>query len=209
LLGLGLAAIAAVTIVRSIEGNPGTVAALMAAGLMILAGAFEGVVVGIAQWMVLRRPLPRLNWRPWVTATAIGALAAWTLGMMPSTLMSLDSESATTPSPAMSDLTVYSLAAALGIVAGAILALPQWLVLRRFVNHAAWWMAANAAAWAAGMPIVFIGAGSAPEGAAGVEVAAIVAATIACAGAVVGAIHGPVLLWLLESRTTEKEGGIK
>ena len=49
----------------------------------------EGVVVGAAQWRVLREPLPALSRGSWVEATAIGAGLAWLLGMVPSTVISL------------------------------------------------------------------------------------------------------------------------
>lgn len=207
LLGLSLAAIAGATLVRTIEKEPGAWAILLGAGLMILVGTFEGVVVGVAQWLVLRHWLPELSRRVWVLATAAGAFAAWVLGMFPSTAMSLQTPlqtgNAAAPPPEFNDLIVYGLAALLGIVAGAILGFPQWLALRRYFKKARLWVAANSLAWAVGMPIVFIGAGSVPDGAVGAQIAAIIAATIFCAGAAVGAIHGIALLWLLESKRTE------
>jgi hypothetical protein len=74
----------------------------------------------------------------------------------------------------------------------------QWLRLRLVVpRRSAWWLPANAAAWAAGMPIVFagahLGASLEPPGA----IALLAALTLAAAGAIVGAIHGRVLLWLV------------
>lgn len=207
LFGLGFAAIAGMTLIRTIEKEPGGRAVLFGAGLMILVGTFEGAIVGVAQWLALRRRLPELSSRAWILATAAGAFAAWALGMLPSTAMSLQAPlqtgNAATPPPEFNDLIVYGLAALLGIVAGAILGFPQWLVFRRYFKKARLWVAANSLAWAVGMPIVFIGAGSVPDGAVGAQIAAIIAATIFCAGAAVGAIHGIALLWLLESKRTE------
>ncbi|HZS07917.1 MAG TPA: hypothetical protein VFD58_23995 [Blastocatellia bacterium] len=197
--GLGLVALVAVMLARTAERTTGPSAALLIASVTILAGAFEGVIVGVAQWLVLRRPLPELSRRAWVLATTGGALAAWALGMIPSTVISLQADAAATSPPEISDLLKYSLAAIMGVALGPILGIPQWLVLRRHLQRAGWWVLANAVAWAVGMPLVFVGAGSAPAGASGVEIAAIILATLACAGAVVGAIHGLALIWLLQS----------
>jgi hypothetical protein len=85
---------------------------------------------------------------------------------------------------------------------GTILGIPQWRVLRRYVSGTSLWVWANAAAWAVGMPVVFLGAGAAPVGSSALSVASTVIITIAAAGASVGAIHGMALLWLLRRRRT-------
>jgi len=62
-LGLGLAAAVATAMVLTI-GEPETAhVALTMAGVMITAGALEGVIVGFAQWLVLRRRLCRMGRR--------------------------------------------------------------------------------------------------------------------------------------------------
>jgi len=72
---------------------PGILAAIATVAIAVLAGTLiEGTVVGTAQWLVLRRPLPRMKWWAWVLATAAGAFVAWTLGMLPTTLISVGSE---------------------------------------------------------------------------------------------------------------------
>jgi hypothetical protein len=197
-LGLGLAAAVGVGMILGIGEPKSLLAAVMMAGVMIAAGACEGIIVGLAQWLVLRRRLARLQRRDWVLATAMGSLIAWTLGMAPSTLAVLNQD-ASAPTPEPSDLQVYVLAAAMGAVLGVVLGIPQWRVLRRHVQRAHWWVWANAAAWVAGMPLVFLGAGSSPVGAPPWTVALMIALTIAAAGATVGAIHGAALLWLLDS----------
>ncbi len=198
-LGLGLAGAIAVVMVLTI-GEPETaIIALMMAGAMIAAGTLEGVIVGFAQWLVLRR-LCRLSRREWVTATAIGAFLAWAIGMAPSTLMALDQNAGSSPPPEMSDALKYALASVMGVALGTILGAPQWRVLRRYASGASMWVWANAAAWAVGMPVVFIGAGTSPVGASSLSIALKLFATIAAAGASVGAIHGVALLWLLRRR---------
>jgi hypothetical protein len=197
LVGLGAAAVAGVALVQLFEATLSTFASLAGAGVMILLGTFEGVIVGLAQWLVLRRQFPALSRRAWALASAAGAFVAWTLGMLPSTLIDFGADAAGAPPPQMSDLLMYALAAAMGAVLGPILGIPQWLALRRHVRHAAWWIPANAAAWALGMPVVFIGASSAPTGGLPGLVATGVL-TAAAAGAVVGAIHGLALIWLAQ-----------
>jgi hypothetical protein len=179
---------------------PGVLIALATVGAAILAGTLiEGTVVGTAQWLVLRRPFPDMKWRAWALATAAGACAAWTLGMLPSTLMGagsgVEGAASAEPEAAM----VYGLAALMGLVAGAILGAPQWLVLRHHVRQAALWIPANALAWAPGMVLAFVAADF--IFASGFATSAVLRAiaTLAVIGGAVGAIHGAVLLWLLRS----------
>lgn len=177
-----------------------TVGVVPAAALAVLAGTFiEGTVVGTMQWLVLRRPLKSMRWRSWALATALGAFVAWTLGMIPSTFFFTGADTGTTSTAPMSDLMVYTLAAAMGLALGAILGVPQWLVLRRYVLKAGWWALANALAWMLGMVIVFIGTSFIPAEAFALQVALLLLLFIVAAGATVGAVHGLALIWLLRS----------
>jgi hypothetical protein len=197
LVGLGAAAVAGVALVQLFETTLATLASLAGAGAIILLGTFEGVVVGLAQWLVLRRPFPALSRRAWVLASAVGAFVAWTLGMIPSTLIDSGTDAGAALPAEMSDALMYALAAAMGAVLGPILGIPQWLALRRHIRRAAWWIPANAAAWVLGMPVVFIGASSAPTGGLPGLVATGLLTAVS-AGAVVGAIHGLALIWLAQ-----------
>lgn len=196
LFGLGLVAVTAFLLAPHFAGPSSAVAALSFATMMIVLGGFEGVVVGVAQGLVLRTALVGLQLRAWVSATLIGALIAWLLAMIPSAAMHLQGASGRS-APAMSDDLRLAGAALMGTVLGVVLALPQWWVLRRHLSRALWWLPANALAWAAGMPVVFVVAGSMREDAAVLPVIAVILATLAVAGAVVGAIHGSVLVWLV------------
>ena len=88
----------------------------------------------------------------------------------------------------------------MGLALGAILGVPQWLVLRHYVLKAGWWVLANALAWMLGMVVVFIGTSFIPAGAIALQVALLLLLCIVAAGATVGAVHGLVLIWLLRSR---------
>ena len=196
LVGLGTSSLLWLLFFFGMEEQLGT----LIAALVVVVGStlFEGSAVGIGQWLVLRRPLPTLSLRAWWLATSLGALVAWTLGMVPSTLLSMSAEAAeSAPPPEMSNLLTYLLAAAMGFVLGPVLALPQWWVLRRHVAHAWQWIPANAAAWALGMPMIFVTVSLVPIGAVSAWTILIVLAGLALAGAVVGAVHGAMLLRLL------------
>jgi hypothetical protein len=183
---------------RAVEGLPGAwpLVASVAAGVLL--GVFEGTVVGAAQGIVLRRRLPGLALRAWIMATVIGAMVAWGLGMLPSTLMATGAEGAQAAAEASEWLT-YVMAAGMGLVAGVVLAFVQWTVLRTAagVRRAGLWLPANSLAWCLGMPVVFAGMGSIPAGAGVAQAIPIVVAATAAAGAVVAAVHGAILVRVL------------
>jgi hypothetical protein len=196
-LGLeGTALIWALSVLNTGKGT-GIYAILVLAAFSVLAGTLiEGTVVGTAQWLVLRRPLPHLRWRTWVLATGAGAFLAWTLGMVPSTLLSLGSGGGTPPAEP-GEATVLGLAFLMGLALGPVLGVAQWVALRPFVRRAALWVLANALAWACGMVVIFAGIDLAMGGGLSPAVVPILALTLACAGALVGAVHGLALVWLL------------
>lgn len=199
LVGLGTSSLLWVLFFFGMEQALGT---LLAALIVVIGSTLlEGSAVGVAQGQLLRQVLPKLTIRQWWIATMIGALIAWTLGMMPSTLISLatDATSATTDAapPEMSDALMYSLAALMGLVLGPILALPQWWVLRNCVAKAWQWIPANAVAWAVGMPVIFVAMSFVPAGDLTVGTILLLITGLALAGAVVGAVHGFVLVRLL------------
>jgi hypothetical protein len=197
-VGLGATALVGVGLVLSLGEASGLAVLALAAGMVLAGTLIEGVSVGTAQWLVLRRPLPALGWRAWTLATAAGAFVAWTLGMVPSTALSLGAESGGPPAAGPSPAVVYALAALMGLVLGPVLGVPQWFVLRRHLRRAFVWVPANALAWAPAMVVVFVGVEVVVSG-GGFGTGAFVAGalTLAAAGAVVGAIHGLALLWLL------------
>jgi len=203
LVGLGLTGALGAAAALTIEAVFGSVAVIVSALLMVLGGTFEGAVVGVAQWLVLRQALTRLSRRSWVAATAIGALIAWILGVLPSTIIELatngvggegdPAESVAEPDAWL----IYLMAMLVGAIAGPILASAQWHVLRRHVRGAGWWIPANAAAWALGMPLVFLGIELMSDVGFGPAGLVLMVTIVAVAGAVVGAVHGSVLVRLL------------
>ena len=202
-VGLGtVAAVGFLVFQRAGEPSNAAQAIALAAGFVFL-GAFEGLVIGVAQRQVLRTRLPAV--RGWVLATIAGAVIAWAIGMVPSTVMSLvpQEPGAAPPQPPLA--LVLLLAAAMGAVAGPLLAAPQWLCLRRVLMGKAWlWLPANAAAWALGMPVIFLGAQADELTSSAAGIAALVGLAIFVAGAVVGAVHGRILLGLLSPGATAR-----
>jgi len=197
LAGLGTVALAGYGIVLWF-GEPTGSGAVLFAMVFVILGAFEGLVVGLAQSRVLKQRVAAL--RGWVRATVVGAVVAWVLGMLPSTIMSLATPAeATQQAPAISDAMQLLLAAMMGLVAGPVLAFFQWLTLRRYVlQHSIWWLPANAAAWALGMPVIFIGVDFATASSSPIAIVTGVGLSLLIAGAVVGAVHGRVLAWLIK-----------
>lgn len=197
--GLGTTFVLGRALAPWLEHATGAVTVLLGALAAVLLGTLlEGVLVGVAQEAVLRDRLASLRKRAWMLATATGAALAWLLGMIPSTVLALrPQDAAASPLAEPSALVQYALAAALGLVAGPVLGFAQWTVLRRHLARATWWLWANAAAWAIGMPLIFLGMEYVPW--TGPPAAKLLAIYGVCGavGVVVGAIHGRFLVNLL------------
>jgi len=172
--------------------------------LVTASGAIEGSVVGLLQWLVLRRPFPEVARRAWVMATIAGAMVAWFFGSLPSTLIDMGAQQSGEEVQEPAAAVVLLLAAGMGLVLGVVLAYPQWRLLRRVVEKAWWWIPANAIAWAFGMAIIFAAMDLAFKQASTVGSAAVLATALLLAGAVVGAVHGLALVRL----TTEARIGL-
>jgi hypothetical protein len=208
MIGLGVAGMVGIGVFVNQPITPAQ--ALLTAAPAVLAGAVEGLVVGWAQWSVLRDPLPGVRARSWIGATVLGAFIAWCLGMLPSSIMSLTSQ----PTAAQSGTSpfegplVYPLAMGMGAILGIVLGLPQWVVLRRWTPRGWRWIAANSAAWALGMPIIFLVAGGLPPSLPVAAIVLLMLATLALAGAVVGAVHGAVLVRMLGEAVPATSGRV-
>jgi len=116
---------------------------LAAAPLILVSGFAEGLVLGFSQALVIRRTLPAISsWR-WISVTAIGALIAWGLSLVPASI-----------GEGIDELPPAALVTG-GLVLGGIFLLSigglQWLVLREHLPRAGWWVAAVAVAWVAAL----------------------------------------------------------
>lgn len=198
IFGLGVAVLIAIAVAQAHVFPPAEQIVVVTAAFLVI-GAYEGAIVGAAQWLVLRRLLPSLRAKHWIGATVAGALVTWMLGRIPSALADWKSASGGVGRPAPSLTMIVLLSAAAGAVLGLILGVAQSFVLRAHVRRAGWWIVANALAWAAGMPLIFIAAGLPSPHTSMLSIAALLLVAVGAAGAVVGAIEGVFLRRLLRT----------
>ena len=95
--------------------------------------AAAGLLVGVLQWLVLRKRVDRAGW--WVL-TSLGAAGVFGVLLFG-------------PGSMGADMRWVVATGSFGPVAGAL----QWLVLRGQIPRAAWWIPASAAGWILGMPV--------------------------------------------------------
>jgi hypothetical protein len=89
-----------------------------------------GVGAGLVQWAVLYRRMPKA-WR-WILATAIG----WLIGLA-----------------IIIPVVPAGMGVLSGMVIGAAVGTAQWLLLRRQVHWAGWWIPVSALAWATSLSL--------------------------------------------------------
>lgn len=162
-----------------------------------VAGAIEGLTVGIAQWRVLRTVLARVTGRQWVGATVLGAVIAWIAGMMIGSNAGEVFADGGDPGVLM----MVAAGASIGALAGVLLALPQWLVLRRAASSAALWIPAHALGWAVGIVISFVGVDLAGRATSMALSVGVIAASAVAMGAAAAAISGLALVRMVEFST--------
>jgi hypothetical protein len=140
----------------------------------------QGLTIGLLQYVLLRRYLPRMGW--WIVATALAWPPAYTVIYR------------------MAYATYFSNAGAgsAGFVALAIVVVSglfgavQWLVLRRRVRHAAWWIPATLVGWGT---VGLVASGPASD-------------FLALALGIVPPTVSAVTLWLLLDRLPRRAGAV-
>lgn len=146
-------------------------------------GAVIGISIGIFQWIALRQRINRAGW--WILASVIG----YGIGKL------------------AGDAVTQSVSGAVGIglsgaTIGASVGIAQWVVLRRHVAQAGWWVPASAVAWAVGWSII----GFAEEAAAGPTATTYLIGAGGAAAA--GVITGASLVWFFRSRRAAGESSV-
>ncbi len=174
--------------------------------IAVLSGAIEATVVGLAQWWAMHPWLRTISRQAWWQATLVGALLAYVLGYLPSTLMNLGEQTSQTTVSEPPQWIVLLLAGGLGMVAGAMLSFAQWLVLRKHVQRAGWWIPANMLAWLVGMPVIFWGIDAAQKGQPLLQAALLMCGALLMTGVIVGAIHGAFLVWMVGEHHQQVSG---
>ncbi len=200
MLGLGGTFAALALLTKSTSSLPGVVLVIVSFMLAVFTGIIEATVISLLQWRIIHTIFPAINFKAWWGATAVGALAAYVIGYLPSTIIDLSGQTSQVAMTEPPQWIQLLLAGGLGLVAGAILSFVQWLVLRKHVNKAGVWIPANMAAWAAGMPIIFWGMDLAMRGRPQLHIMGIIAGILFLTGLVVGAIHGMFLLYLAQQK---------
>jgi hypothetical protein len=204
MFGLGLTlAVGALVITRL--GDQGGVSAILLSFLVAVAsGAIEATVVGLAQWWAMHPWFPVIARRSWWFATLVGALLAYVLGYLPSTLMSLGEQASQSSASAVepAQWIVLLLAAGLGAVGGAVLSFAQWFTMHKKVARAYVWIPANMLAWMVGMPIIFWGIDIAQKIDGLPWMILFITGILLVTGLVVGAIHGAFLVRIAEAEKT-------
>ena len=190
--GIGFAAGVAV-LHFNLAGEPRTIALkLLVIAVMMLAGIVEGLITGHFQWSVLKKRFPGIRARNWLALTALGAVIAWMLGMIPSTFFAPEASSAGVVDFSIGQIVLLS--AGMGVVLGALFGVFQWIELKKHAVKAGWWIVANALGWTVGLAIIFTGA-SQPANEAGMAVAITIGAISGLlAGLAVGAVTGVFLV---------------
>jgi len=144
-----------------------------------LFGIVLGIGVGVLQWLVLRRRVSGAVW--WVLASAAGGL-----GILQAGFEGLSYS-----------LSFGALLSFTGIVAlgGAVTGTLQWLVLRGQFSRAGWWVLASTVGWGLGGSVL----GAFPWGVGDTDARVALVVT----AAVLGAVTGGVLVWLLRQPIPE------
>ena len=198
LFGLGLTFVITGLVFSKLDGQQTIASILLSFAFAVLSGGVEATIVGLAQWRAMRPWFPMVSRLAWWRGTLIGALIAYLLGYLPSTLMSMgEATTQSAPAEEPAQWIVLLLAAGMGAVGGAVLSFAQWLELRRAVTGAGIWIPANMLAWVLGMPVIFWGVDMAFKMTAIWQSVLVMAGSLFVAGAVVGAIHGAFLIQLV------------
>jgi hypothetical protein len=199
LLGLGLTFLITGLVFSKLDSQGTMTSILLSFVFAVASGAIEATFVGLAQWRAMHPWFPTIGRFAWWRGTMIGALIAYVLGYLPSTLMSMSEATASSaPVAEPPQWIVLLLAAGMGAVGGVVLSFAQWLVMRDKVKQAGLWIPANMLAWTFGMPIIFWGIDMAFKMSAVWQSVLLMAVTLFVAGAVVGGIHGLFLVRLTE-----------
>jgi uncharacterized membrane protein required for colicin V production len=90
-----------------------------------------GLLNGCLQVLLLRRYLPRMEWR-WIAATFLG----WTLGPLSALIISTNLYT-------VIDTGTTWFMLLIGFIISGSIGLAQWLVLRQRLHRAGWWILAN------------------------------------------------------------------
>jgi hypothetical protein len=149
----------------------------------LVGGAVGGGFVALCQHLILRRRLTAINGWVWVT------LVAWTAGWASGWIAADTFSALSAPYARGMPLAAVGmpLTVVIGVMAGALVGLAQWVILRRHVKRAGWWIAATAASWGLAFVSIATGVG------------------LIYRGVIVGGVTGAALVWLTSPRASSAD----
>jgi hypothetical protein len=153
---------------------------------ILVAGACEGLCLGLAQALVLRRA--GVCGGCWMLATAAAAAVGYGLSLIGGAGGPGGDGAGAAPPVALA----LGAAAGVGAVMGVIMGAVQWNAARRQLAAAAW-IARSALGWALAMPAIFLGAATVGEDWPLAAVSAAGAASGGIAGGLLGLATAPAL----------------
>ena len=89
LLGLGLTFLITGLVFSKLDSQGTMTSILLSFVFAVASGAIEATFVGLAQWRAMHPWFPTIGRFAWWRGTLVGALIAYVLGYLPSTLMSM------------------------------------------------------------------------------------------------------------------------
>ena len=154
-----------------------------------------GIAAGLLQWLVLRRQIARAS--RWVLASTVAGAVIGVVGVALGATLGFSTRwvgggPETTGETSSGEWALFVLLGLYGTVLGVL----QWLVLRRQVARAGWWVLASTVGWPVSIGVGAIGL-QAVVAVTHVKLPAVAAALLP---AMYGAITGRVLVWLLRER---------
>jgi hypothetical protein len=156
-------------------------------GVVVAAGAGEGLVLGIAQAIALKSFFPRVNSLLWVAATVVGATAAWAFAWLTPTYHGRGE-----PAGIIAGIAIVG-----GVVGLIALTVPQAEVLAFAKTRLAYmWIPFAAFAWAVALPAVLLGGLFVDESSSAVEIVSAFAVGAAAMAIIMAAITGRAMCWL-------------
>jgi len=205
-LSIGLAIGAAlVSAVFAGHDAPVLFSAVWTAVFLVAFGTALGITIGFAQWLMLRQYVRKAGW--WVLASAAG-WTIWCLGIAVATALTNLNE--TVSEVKVANAILVAATGSIGLVVGC----SQWVVLRRRVRNAGWWILASMAGWA--MVGYLLATQGVTIGIGGDQLHPTTVDTTSGLLLLVGGIVGPnamsssltgaVLIWLLRQPRPETKG---
>jgi hypothetical protein len=129
--------------------------------LMSLAAVPEGIVLGGLQAAGIRWFLPNVSARKWILATIGVGLLGWAIGSFIPLFMAPEAGSQPMAEPGLAGTAAF--AAVFGVGVGAVFGLGQTWALPPKTGGRWFWIVANAAGWAVGLPLIYVAAQIASE----------------------------------------------